>query len=159
MFENRKQDDAKTVYGTLCRTLDRLEFHYRKIDSKMSVEFDISGGDIPISFMVNVDEKRSLVMLISPMSYTVPEEKRIEMSIPVCVINNHLVDGSFDFDVQTGRLMFRMTNTFKGSRLGEEIFEYMILCACKTVDDYNDKFLMLAKGIITTEKFLSTFKD
>ena len=43
-------------------------------------------------------------------------------------------------------IMFRMTSSSGESILGEDLFEYVILVSARTVDDYNDKFLMLSKG-------------
>ena len=38
--------------------------------------------------------------------------------------------------------------------LGEELFNYMVMLAAGTVDDYNDKFLMISKGMWSIEDFL-----
>ena len=52
-----------------------------------------------------------------------------------------------------------MTNSFLESKISEEVFAYMLYCSCQTIDEYNDKFLMLAKGMISIEQFLSTLAN
>ena len=87
-------------------------------------------------------------------NFNVPEEKRLDMALAVSIVNNRLVDGSFDYDVMRGALLFRMTTSFIESTLSETAFEYMLFCSCGTIDEYNDKFLMLCKGLMPVEKFL-----
>jgi hypothetical protein len=47
-----------------------------------------------------------------------------------------------------------MTNSFVESLLDAEVFEYMLSCSFATIDEYNDKLLMLANGTISLDKFL-----
>ena len=39
------------------------------------------------------------------------------------------------------------------SLISKDLFEYMIIIAIHTVDKYNDKFFMLAKGQMSIEEF------
>ncbi|MBR6742530.1 MAG: hypothetical protein IKM09_03700, partial [Clostridia bacterium] len=98
-------------------------------------------------------------MLISHMPFVIHEDKRLDVAIAVTALNNRLVDGCFDYDIKSGHMFFRMTNSFIDSRLDEEVFAYMLFCACKTIDDYNDKFLMLDKGMLSLEQFLSSLDN
>jgi hypothetical protein len=83
-----------------------------------------------------------------------PEDKRVEGAIAVSVANYGLVDGSFDYDISDGEIRYRLTSSYRESILSDDLFEYMIMCAASTVDDYNDRFFMLAKGMIDVEKFV-----
>lgn len=40
--------------------------------------------------------------------------------------------------------------------LCKELFEYMLMVSAATIDEYNDKFLMIAKGMISFEQFLES---
>ena len=68
--------------------------------------------------------------------------------------NNSLVDGSFDYNYLTGHIVFRMTSSYRESLVGKELFEYMLYCSCFTVDEYNDKFLMIAKSDMSNEEIV-----
>lgn len=159
MAELKNLEQAKAVFVTLCHTLDKYEWRYKKNDEKMSVECGAQGDDLPMELTVNVDADRMLIMLISHLPFVIQEDKRLDVAIAVSAINNALVDGCFDYDVASGNMFFRMTNSFHESILGEAVFAYMLFASCQTIDEYNDKFLMLAKGVLSIEQFLSTLAN
>ena len=81
------------------------------------------------------------------------------MAIAVSAINNVLVNGCFDYIIADGHMFFRMTNSFIESQLGADLFKYLLYCSCQTIDEYNDKLLMVAKGMISIEQFLKSLND
>lgn len=159
MAEQNNLAQAKAVFDTLCRTLEKHEWHYEKDEEKMSINCKARGDDLPMDITVTVDAVRMVVILLSPIPFTINEEKRLDVAIAVSAINSLLVDGSFDYNVMSGDMAFRMTNSFIDSTIGEDVFTYMLFCSCQTIDEYNDKFLMLAKGMVTIEQFISTISD
>ncbi len=154
MSEQNKAQQAKKVYNTLCRSLDSHDWHYTKNEEKLSIECKVQGEDLPIDIVIKIIEKNSLVTLLSHMPFVVQENKRLEMAVAISAINNLLVDGCFDYDVKSGNIFFRMTHSFLDSQIDDAAFSYMFLCSCGTIDEYNDKLLMLTKGMISMEKFL-----
>ncbi len=46
-----------------------------------------------------------------------------------------------------------MTSSYIDSLISKDVFEYMVAVASYTVDEYNDKFFMLAKGQLPIEEF------
>lgn len=159
MAEQNNLVQAKEVFSTLCRTLDKHEWHFKKDEEKLSIECSAQGDDLPMELTVKVDADRMLILLISHMPFVVKEDKRLDVAIAVSAINNALVDGCFDYDVATGHMFFRMSNSFLESKIGDEVFSYMLFCSCQTIDIYNDKLLMLAKGMMSVEQFLSTMNN
>ena len=156
MNEEVKLAQAKEAFQTLCCALDKHEWRYEKSEEQLGISCGAQGEDLPMKITIKVDAERLLVMLFSRMPFVVQEDKRLELAIAVSAINNMLVDGSFDYDVNSGSMLFRMTTSILESKLSEEVFSYMLFCSCNTIDVYNDKLLMLAKGLITIEKFLET---
>ena len=159
MAEQKNLEQAKIAFGTLCQALDKHEWHYKKDEEKLSIECGAQGEDLPMEITIKVDADRMLAMLISHMPFVIQEDKRLDVAIAVSAINNALVDGCFDYDIASGHMFFRMTNSFLESKISEEVFVYMLYCSCQTIDEYNDKFLMLAKGMISIEQFLSTLAN
>ena len=145
---------AQKVFATFCATMDADDWNYRKDEEKLRIECGARGEDLPIELNISVDADRQLLMVISQMPVVTPEDKRLDVAVAVSVVNNQLVNGYFDYDVNSGKMFFRMVNTIRDSVIGKELCAYMLYVSCKTVDEYNDKFLMLAKGIMTLEKFL-----
>ena len=156
MVDTNNLEQAKAMFATLCRTLDNHDWNYQKDEEKLTIECAAQGDDLPMEFNIKVDADRTLVFLFSSLPFVIQEDKRLDVAIAVSAINNLLVDGCFDYNITDGRMFFRMTNSFIDSKLSEEVFAYMIFCACHTIDEYNDKLLMLAKGMLSIEQFLSS---
>ena len=159
MAELKNLELAKATFETLCQALEKNDWRFKKNEEKMAIECGARGDDLPIDISIHVDPDRMLVMLLSRLPYSIPQDKRLDVAIAVSAINNALVDGSFDYDIASGQMYFRMTNSFVESKIGEDLIMYMLLCSCATVDEYNDKFLMLGKGVITLEQILATLKN
>lgn len=154
MTDAEKLTKAKATYATLCKALDKDEWHYEKDEEELSISCGARGEDLPIDLTVKVDTDRQLVILISQMSFKIKDDKRVEAALALTAINNMLVHGCFDYEISTGTIIFRLVSSFMDSVLGEEVFRYMLLCAVKTVDEYNDKLLMISTGMLSLEKFL-----
>lgn len=154
MSDELKQQKARQTYETLCRSMDNHDWKYEKHEDNLAISCSARGDDLPVELTVTVDADRQVVMVLSRLPMNIPEDKRIDIAIAVSVANNNMVHGCFDFNLASGRLYFRMSNSFIDSRLGEDVFFYLVLCACRTVDEYNDRFLMLSKGMIDLKKFI-----
>jgi len=145
---------AQATCQTVCRSLDSHNLKYSKNESEFRIEFNMSGDDIPMSFILIVDAERQVFRLISPFPFKTPEDKRLDMAIAVSMVNNTLVVGAFSYDIGDGSLHFRVTNSFHGSLIGEDTFGFLLYAAVTLIDKYNDRFMMLAKGMISLEQFM-----
>ncbi len=79
-------------------------------------------------------------------------------ALAICIINDNLVDGNFDMDVTKGSLCYRMSLSFRESLISEEAFDFFIDYAVYVIDEFNDKLLMLAKGMLTPAQLLGSIK-
>ena len=156
MADVKNLAQAKSVYDAFCRTLDSEDWRYKKNDEKLTISCGARGEDLPIELEIIIDADRMLVMVLSHMPFVVQEDKRLDVAIAVSAINNALVDGCFDYNIADGHMFFRMTNSFIESQLGADLFKYLVYCSCQTIDEYNDKLLMVAKGMISIEQFLKS---
>lgn len=154
MAEEKDLKQAQAVFDSVCQMLDGQGWKYDRNDEELRIDTGVSGDDLPMKLVILVDAERQLVTLISHIPFAVAEDKRVEMAVAVSVVNNRLVDGCFDYNILGGDIFFRITNTYRESILGEEMFKYMLYAACNMIDEYNDKFLMIAKGIISLEQFI-----
>ena len=145
---------ALQVYQTLCDALDRRGWKYGKEEEKLLVHFGVNGEDIPMNFILIVDAERQLIRLMSPLPFKMSEAKRMEGAIAACAASYGMVDGSFDYDLSDGTILFRMTASFRESVIGDGLFQYMISCSCAMVDKYNDLFLALDKDIMSIADFI-----
>lgn len=158
MSEEKELKQAQSVYKALCDMLDEREWHYEKDEEALSIKCEAQGEDLPMEILIEVDRDRKLVSLLSEMPFNVPENRRTELAVAVSQANNGMVDGSFDYDFITGSIIFRLTSSYRESLIGKELLAYMLMCACYTIDEYNDKFLMVAKNEMTIEEILEFVK-
>ena len=151
-----KMERAKKVYATLCEALDERNWKYEKVDDDLLVHFSVNGDDLPIQYIIFVDVDRQLIRLLSHMSFDMSEDKRIDGAIATCHATYGLRDGSFDYDLSDGKIVYRMTSAFLDNEVPVSVIQYMIDFTGAVVDKYNDKFFALNKGFLTIEKFLES---
>lgn len=149
-----KVERAQRTFATLCRALTDMGLPFNKDEAQLIIECNARGEDLPMKIRVRVDPERQITTLISYIPFTVPQDKRFEMAIAISLVNNSLADGSFDYNIGEGDIFFRMTSSFIDSEVGDDVFKYMIACSFGTIDEYNDKFLMLNKGLIGIDYFM-----
>ena len=154
MAEEINMQKAQEVFGTLVQMLDNHNWKYEKHEDKLLIKSGVKGDDLPVEFIVVVKPRNEVVQFISSLPFNIPEDKRVDAALAVCVANYGIVDGSFDYDLSDGEIRFRLTSSYRESTLSEDLFEYMIMVAASTVDQYNDKFFMLAKGMLTVQQFI-----
>ena len=145
---------AREVYGTLIRMLDSRDWKYEKHEDKLLIKSGIQGDDLPVEYIMLVNPRNEVVQFLSSLPFKMPEDKRVDGALAVCVANYGLVDGSFDYDLTDGEIRYRLTSSYRESELSPALFEYMMMVAASTVDNYNDRFFMLSKGMITIQQFI-----
>lgn len=146
---------AKNVFSSLVNMLDTRGWNYEKNENDLVIRGGIKGEDLPIEFIMVVNAKQEVVEFLSRLPFEMSPEKRVDGAVAVCVANDGLCDGSFDYNIESGKITFRLTTGFCGNTvLSEDLFEYMIMVSAATVDRYNDKFLMLSKGAVTLKQFI-----
>ena len=149
---------AKETYAVLCQMLDNRNWHYEKFEDDLVIKSGVKGDDFPIDFIMRVNPRNEIVSFISWMPFKVEESKRIDMALATTVVNYGLADGSFDYDLSDGTILFRLTSSYRESILSESLFEYMLMVSASTVDEYNDKFFMISKGMMTIQQFIDSEK-
>ena len=129
MVDEKKMELAKQVYQTLCDAIERREWNFGKDEEKLLVHFGVNGDDIPMQFILIVDAERQLIRVMSPLPFKMSELKRMEGAIATCAASFGMADGSFDYDLSDGTIVFRMTASFRESFIGEGLFQYLISCS------------------------------
>lgn len=158
MADEKQLKQAQATYNSLCEMLRALDWHFTKEDSEFSIECSARGEDLSMRIRIEVDADRQLIILYSPMPFDVPENKRTAMAVAVALANYGLVDGSFDYNFLNGRILFRMTSSFLDSIIDKELLEYMLIVSCKTIDDYNDKFLVVTQKEMSLQDIMNYIK-
>ena len=146
---------AKAVYQQLKDALDRKGWEYRAVDEDLVIVSDYTGEDVPIRFLFRVDKDRQCLTFHTSEFATFEQKDYLDATLAICVANHGMTFGHFDFDMTKGSVFYTMSNSFVGADLGEEFFLAMLATAVITVDRYNDRFIMLSKGLIDFKQFVS----
>ncbi len=148
-----KMAEAKTVFDSLVQYLHdiKLNFETKELEDRYMIRFNMSGDDIPMRFFIYVNPAHQIITLHSPMPVKFPEDQIDLGCKAVCMINYRLTDGDFQIDVRDGEVLFNMSNSYAGSLISTEVYSYMLGMAINIVDEFNDKLLMLSKGMLDLE--------
>lgn len=146
---------ACEVFNALTSILDSIDWKYEKVEDKLLIKSGYQGDDLPIRFGIEVLPQNQVIRLVSYFPFDMPEDKRVEAAVAVCAVNNKLIDGCFDLDLSDGSLSFRMTDSYSDGMPTKDFVEYVLACSLSTIDDYNDKFFMLTKGMMNATDFLA----
>ena len=162
MADARQTEKAREVFNTLHGFLDHVDFTFTIVDDdpeddgKMVLRFTMNGDDLPMEFIFIVDADKELISVYSPMSFKVPDDKRMDMALAICVGSRGLPDGSFDYNIMKGTIAFRQTVSIRGDgEIGEALFYYLLKMGGDIVDRYNDRFFAIAKGMMSVEDFIA----
>lgn len=147
--------EAKAILDNLVQHLHdiKLNFSQEELEDRFVIRFNMNGDDIPMRFFIYVNPKHQLLTLHSPMPVTFPQDKIDLGCKAVCAINYRLTDGDFQIDIRDGEVLYNMSNCYAGSLISTEVFNYMLGMSINIVDEYNDKLLMLSKGLIDFDTF------
>ena len=159
MTQETNMERAQEVYYSIVNHLDSMNWSYDRHDEDLIITTGIKSEDLPINFLIVVNAKNQVVQFISKLPFNMPEDKRVEGAIAVSVANYGLVDGSFDYDIGDGELRYRLTCSYRGSNITGDLIDYIIVVASQTVEDYNDRFFMLSKGMIQLDDFVEMEKN
>lgn len=159
MADEKDMQLARKVYEELCAALTERDWKFRRFDEDLTVSMGVRGDDLPIDMVFMVKPEVQVVSLLSPMSFKMSEDKRLDGAVAVAVANYGMINGTFDYDITDGEIRFRMVQSYRESSLGGEVFNYMLLVSANTIDKYNDRFMMLSKGMIDLQKFIELDKE
>lgn len=154
MSDEKNMELSQQVYRTLCYALNNEGLRFGKDDAELRVWFGVNGEKLPMQFIIAIDNDRQLIRLISPMPYKIQEKKKVEVAVAVCAVSFKMADGSFDYDLADGQIVFRLTASYRDSFIGAGLFQYMISCACAMVDTYNAQFKAIDEGDLSVADFL-----
>lgn len=150
--EEKNAKRGREVFSRLCDVLDEEKWKYDRDEENLTVKFNLVGEDLPMDFLIVVDSQRQLLRILSRMSFAMAKERRLKGAIAINNINMKLADGNFDYDYRSGRIAFRTTTSFRESLISKQLIGFMVEYSGFLVDKYNDKLLMISKGLMEPDK-------
>ena len=151
--------DARDVFQAFKNHLDSMNFRYDANESELVIRLTVHGDDLPQPTIIRVMGDREVVQILSPIPCKMPEDKRVDGAIAVSVANYGMINGSFDYDMEDGEIRFRVAMSYRGIDLNDDLIKYILGIVFFTTDKYNDRFFMVAKGLMTLEQFIDKEKE
>ena len=152
----KDMNKARAVYDTVCTALDKMKWVYDKEEEELAITTGAKGTDLPIDIIIRVIPEAEVLSVQVPFAFEVPDEHSIDVAIAVSAANYGLIRGCFDYDMTTGDLRFRICAPYNGNTtLAQDVVEMLVLIAATTVDSYQTRLLMVAKGVVTPSQFLA----
>lgn len=153
-MDKKVEKAAKEAYKNLLKSLDEIGWKYERNDDIYAVKYSVKSDDFPMTFIMYVEPESHLYMIASELPIKVDEGKRADMAIAICRANYRLADGWFEFDIGTGKIHFKIATSYSDSLISAAVIKYLLNISGSTVDKYNDKLIMIAKGMYKLDDFL-----
>lgn len=153
MIDEKQLRKAQNMYEAMCQAITSVKLQYEKNEENLLISLTINGNDIPMDYVMQIDVKRELIYIISTIPAKFGENKRLDGALACCLANYNLKFGNFIYNYQDGTMFFKMSSSYTDSLISNELFVDMLVYATQAVDEYNDKFLMLAKGTLDIKTF------
>ncbi len=149
---------ADTVLRLIGEALDDIGLKYDKDAEHRRIDIQFVGNDIPIFVRFSVNALLENTALYSTLPFTVPEEKVLETAYLLNHINNRILDGSFELNINEGTVTFRINNSYVGCMISKESFDVLFRKAADTVDKFNEKLKAFVEDEMTADQFLQAIE-
>lgn len=157
--DKKLQKQAEKVAKILRSVLDGYGWHYSVSNDGLSFEFGVKSDAMPMYYTMRVWPDKELVTTYVSQKLIIPESKRIMAALGFCQANNHLVDGSYDFNVATGELLFRVVACYHDMKIGPATIKYLINVANQSFDDVNQTICDYVNDVIDGTEYLKQMSD
>lgn len=158
MADSNQLKQAQAVYKTMREMFDTRELSYEADEGKLTIYSGAQGDDLPVGIRMSVDPERMLIVAHSLLPFETPQDRRVEMAVAVSRANYNLHDGSFDYDITSGAIVFRLATCYRDSIIGADLIEYMFVVAFGIIDEYNDVLEKVAKSDMSIVDVIKTIK-
>ncbi len=155
-FESKNLIKGMQIYQQMVAALRAKKWEFEEHEKDLLIVSGCVGEDFPIQFLFRVDPERSSISFHTAKFATFSEDKLVDAAYATIVANHGLPFGVFDLDLTDGSIFYTMTSSYEGAEYSEDFFTNMLATAISTTDKYNDKFIMLSKGMIDLKQFIES---
>ncbi len=147
---------AKQVYNKVIEVLDGMKWTYDRDDERLLIKTGVKTRDLPVDFTIAINSNLDIISYYSFLSFKIDSDKIAETALAICDINIKFGDGAFYLDTNNGTVFFKLTSSYREMDPSNELINYIISIASRTVDDFNDKFLLFNAGKMSYADLIST---
>lgn len=158
-MEDENRLIAEETFDTLCGTLDEMNWNCDIDREKLQIATRIKSDGLPFNLRMVMDVEREFMLLYATFDFNIPVDKIAECALCLCMINDNLVDGTFDLNVTSGRLRFRMSLSFRDGLVSAESCGGFLALAVHIINEYSEKLQMAAAGQLSAAEMLRYTND
>lgn len=151
----RFEREAAESIETFARMLTKREWHYKRNDGAYSLHVGVAVDALPMDIIITADPDHGILRIFSKISVTLSKDKIMEAAIIVNELNEGRLMGNFDLNITSGSIFFKVYSCIADCTISEGACGLLLDYAVRMVDDYNRKFLLLNKGVLSMEDILS----
>ncbi|MCR4625318.1 MAG: YbjN domain-containing protein [Lachnospiraceae bacterium] len=109
-------------------------------EEKNVLEGDFTADPFNVHVKLTIYPENGLLSFFSLLPFDVPPAKSNEVAKLACTINyNDLYAGNYDYSVEQGKILFRLSIPFRNSILSKDLIEECLQYTISTVSKYNNK--------------------
>lgn len=146
---------ARENLTALCNTLEKDGIKYNKDEQKLTVHTAVKGKNTDILVAISFSPEVGVLSFMCPVNLAVPENYRGQFAIAVSRINFAMLEGGYDFNPQSGAVMYRLSTCYEESVLNEDAFRYLLFTAFKHSDEYHPALKTVVDRQMTADQIIN----
>jgi hypothetical protein len=109
-------------------------------EEKYLLEGDFTADPFNVHIKLTIYPENGLISIFSLLPFDVPPARSNEVAKLLCTINyNDLYAGNYDYGVEQGKILLRLSIPFRNSILSKDLIEECLQYTISTVSKYNNK--------------------
>ncbi len=149
---------GEEIFKIACRSLDRRGWVYEKVekDSEFLIGYGLKIDHFDIINVISINLKQLMVRIYSemPFKFCEDKQKRINGVLAAATASNNMVFGGFDVDIDSGTIIYKMSEGFVGCEFTEEYFDFIVDVSNRYIDKYSKLFEQINKDEISISEFI-----
>lgn len=115
-------------------------------EEKLQIDGDFTAEPFKVHLKFSIYPENGLMTLFSVLPFDVPLTKVSEFSKLICSVNyNDFYAGNYDFNPETGKVVFRLAILYRGSIISKELIEESVQYSVDMVSKNNQRFFEAAR--------------
>lgn len=149
-------EQIQKTYQTTIQALKNLDLTFEEHFDDLVIVSGAKGNEMPVPLVINVNTNNEVLAIYSELPLNIDEKARNRIAVAINMINYSIVNGSFDYDYNSGRVIFRMAHYLPENDFTVYDVRRMIVITCGTVNRFNHRIAKIAQA---TEISLDQIKE
>ena len=115
-------------------------------EEKLQMDGDFEAEPFKVHLKYSIYPENGIATIFSVLPFDVPQTRASEFAKLICDMNyNDFYAGNYDYNVERGKVVFRLALVFRNSILSKELVEECIQYSIATVSKNNDRLFEAAR--------------